>query len=62
MVRVKAVIEHKINIHIMDLKELMRFIEHSKGDRNIFDYFLMQRIEQFAKKPMIGTKSEFKER
>jgi hypothetical protein len=57
-----AMIEHNIYIHIMDLKEFMRFIGYSKGDRNQFDYFLVQRIEHFVKNPSIGTLSEFRVR
>ncbi|SIS63825.1 nuclease-related domain-containing protein [Chryseobacterium gambrini] len=41
--------EKNILIHIMDLNEIMLFIGHSQGNINLFDTYLMERMEDFIK-------------
>lgn len=51
--------EFKIWIHVMEMKEFMRFIGYAKGDKNKFDYFLVERIKNFVNNPSIIIQSEF---
>ena len=51
--------EKNILIHIMDFNEIMQFIGHSKGRRNLFDTYLMKRMEYFLKNPAIITVTKF---
>ena len=46
-------------IHIMDMNELMQFIGHSKNDKNLFDYYLMERIKSFVENPSILRETKF---
>ncbi|GEM_PF-730903 len=43
-----AMIENKVIIHIFDLQEFMRFIGYSKGDKYLFDYYLIERNRIFV--------------
>lgn len=54
-----AMSEKNILIHIMDLNEIMQFIGHSKGDKYLFDTYLMQRMEGFVRNPSIIRQTKF---
>ncbi len=54
-----AIHDNGIMIHIMDLNELMQFIGHSKKDKNLFDYYLMERIKSFVENPSILRETKF---
>lgn len=43
----------------MEMKEFMRFIGYAKGDKNKFDYFLVEKIKNFINNPSIINQSEF---
>jgi len=58
---IEAMIEGKIWIHVMDMKEFMRFIGYAKESKDQFDYLLTQRIESFVKEPSIFMQAEFLE-
>ncbi len=55
----EAMLKVKIYIHVMDMSEFTRFIGYSKGDKNKFDYFLIERIENFVKNPSLAIRTEF---
>jgi len=56
-----AMVVCKIYIHIMDMKEYMKYITYSNGDKNKFDYYLVKRIESFVKNPTLTSRTEFVE-
>lgn len=58
-VLLNAMIECKAYIHIMDMKEYMRYVGYSIGDKNNFDYYLIERIENFVKNPTLNARTEF---
>ncbi len=51
--------DKNILIHIIDMNEIMQFIGHSKGNRNLFDTYFMQRMEDFVKNPSIIRQTKF---
>ncbi|MCF0057681.1 hypothetical protein [Dyadobacter sp. CY356] len=55
----QAMLRTKISIHVMDMSEYIKFVGYSKGDKNQFDYFLTQRIENFIKNPSMINNTEF---
>ena len=54
-----AMIENRFYLHIMDFRELMQFIGYSQGSKDKFDYFLVQRVQNFIKEPEIFTRAKF---
>lgn len=55
----KAMSENGVLLHLMDLNELMQFIGHSKGDKNLFDYYLFERLKNFVENPVIFQQTKF---
>lgn len=51
--------ESGIMIHIMDMNELMQFVGHSKNDKDLFDYYLMERMQSFVENPSILRETKF---
>jgi hypothetical protein len=43
-----AMLNERIYIHVMDFQEFIRYVKVSDGKKERFDYFLMQRVEQFV--------------
>jgi hypothetical protein len=43
-----AMIAQPMYLTVIDLKELIRYIDFSRGDKNKLDYFLMERVTQFV--------------
>jgi hypothetical protein len=58
----KAINENNIMINLFDMKEFIRFIRYSNGDRHQFDFFLMQRFYNFIECQSIFLTSKFVER
>jgi hypothetical protein len=56
----KAMMEQRMFLNVMELKEFMQFVGYSKGNKHNLDYFLMQRAQNFVKEPGIHTKTVFK--
>ncbi|MGQ7854461.1 hypothetical protein ACUN24_09450 [Pedobacter sp. WC2501] len=56
-----AMIEVKIWIHVMDMKEFMRYIGYARDSKDRFDALLTHRIENFVRNPSIFTQTEFVE-
>ena len=54
-----AMNDSKSMIHVMDMREFMQFVAHAKGDKQLFDYFLMQRIKYFVESRNLFQKSIF---
>jgi hypothetical protein len=57
----KAMSKFNIGIHVMNMKEFMQFIGYAKENRDIFDYYPVQRIENFVENPSVINQSEFVE-
>lgn len=55
----KAMIEGNMMIHIFDMKEFIRFIGYSKGNKDQFDFLLMQRINNFVERQSVFLFSRF---
>lgn len=55
----KAMIEGNMIVHLFDMKEFIRFIGYSKDDKHQFDFFLMQRAENFVKSQSVFLASKF---
>lgn len=58
----EAMIEGNMMIHLFDMNEFIHFISYSNGDKDQFDYLLMQRIENFVKKQSVFLSSKFVDR
>jgi hypothetical protein len=50
----------KIYLHVMDFMEFTKFLKMSKGKREHFDYYLMERAEQYSKVQNIHMRTDFK--
>ena len=50
----------KIYLHVMDFMEFTKFLKMSKGKRDHFDYYLMERAEQYSKVQNIHMRTNFK--
>ena len=55
----KAMMDQPMFLNVMDLKEFMHFIGHSKGSKHNLDYFLMERAKGFVEEPGIHRKTTF---
>ena len=57
-----AMIDTNSMIHVMDMKEFMQFIGHARGDKHMFDHFLVQRARYFVENPTMFHRTEFIDR
>lgn len=56
---IETMAECKTFLHVMDLKDLLLFIGHSNGNKDVFDDLLIQRAKKFAENPVLHVKTEF---
>jgi len=55
----KSMIDNKILLHVMDLKEFIKFVRVSGMDKNKLDYYLMKRLEDFINCQSIMMETRF---
>lgn len=51
-----AMVEAKIYLHLVDLREFMRYVGMARGSVNRLDYYLMKRAEQFTEHQTVHIK------
>jgi hypothetical protein len=55
----EAMVESNSMIHVMDMIEFMQFVGYAQGDKDKFDYFLVQRVNNFVKNPTLFQRTIF---
>ena len=55
----RAMIENQMYLNVMDLKEFIKIIKASRGDKDKLDYHLVKRVEGFVKHETILIDSRF---
>tara|TARA_A100000171_G_scaffold36127_1_gene34793 strand:- start:1423 stop:2628 length:1206 start_codon:yes stop_codon:yes gene_type:complete len=56
---IRATIEEKIYLHIMDFREFINFVKNSQGKKENLDYLFMDRAQGFAETRSIHMRSKF---